>query len=287
MTTRSCIELTPSKMLSVENQIFLVDKQGGIHCRERNFHLVNVCDQFVLLTVSTDEGKYIYKNSDATHEFTDEITLNGIETMKVLSVQDMDGDTFLHHVIIMEQETFAIKIIDLLCNSDLLNICNFLFQTPLHLAVLTRQTIIVKRLLEAGARTDIQDHLGNTPLHTACQIGDSEIVSLLMCNVSSRLNTEIRNFDGLKCLHLAAFHNKTEVISILLNGGADINAGDAKSGRTILHWAAECGKGELVDLLLSRKDVDVNSETYEGITAIELAEANGHLEIMRKFSQKL
>ncbi|KAK3577673.1 hypothetical protein CHS0354_018715 [Potamilus streckersoni] len=229
-------------MPSVDNRIFPVEKQGGIHHGKTNIHVENVCDQLKLLTVSTYEEEYFNQTSDATHEFTDEITSNRIETMKVLGVQDMDGDTFLHQVIILEQTNIAIKIIQLLCNSDLLNICNCLFQTPLHLAVLTRQTIIVRRVLEAGARTDLQDH--------------------------------------------RAFHNSTEVVRILLNGGVDINAGDAKSGRTILHWAAECGKGELVDLLLSRKDVDVNSETYEGITAFELAEANGHLEIIRKFCEK-
>ncbi|KAL3878319.1 hypothetical protein ACJMK2_030682 [Sinanodonta woodiana] len=274
-------------MPSVENSIIPAEAQsGGIQYGERNVHLENFCDEFKLLSVSKYDEEYVDNNSEAKHEFADERTWNGIETMRVLRVQDMDGDTFLHHVIIMEQENIAIKMIDFLYNSDLLNICNFLFQTPLHLAVLTRQTIIVKRLLEAGARTDIQDHRGNTPLHIACQIGDSEIASLLMCNVSTRFILEIRNFDGLKCLHLAAFHNNTEVIRILLSGGADINAGDAKSGRTILHWAAESGKDELVDLLLWRKDVDINRETYDGITAFELARTNGHVEIMRKFRLK-
>ncbi|KAL3878317.1 hypothetical protein ACJMK2_030680 [Sinanodonta woodiana] len=273
-------------MPSVDYRIFPVDKHREIHCGERNVHLDNVCDQLRLLDVSTYEEEFFTRTSGTMHALIDETTLNGIETMRVLRVQDMDGDTFLHHVIIMEQENIAIKMIDFLYNSDLLNICNFLFQTPLHLAVLTRQTIIVKRLLEAGARTDIQDHRGNTPLHVACQIGDSEIASLLMCNISSRFILEIRNFDGLKCLHLAAFHNNTEVIRILLNCGADINAGDAKSGRTILHWAAESGKEELVDLLLLSKDLNINSETYDGITAFELAGANGHLEIMRKLREK-
>lgn len=54
-----------------------------------------------------------------------------------------------------------------------------LLQTPLHLAVLTRQPRIVRRLIVAGATVDLRDRVGNTALHLACQTGDFDCVRAL------------------------------------------------------------------------------------------------------------
>lgn len=49
---------------------------------------------------------------------------------------------------------------------------SFRSQTPLHLAVITKQPFIVRKLLLAGANIDLRDRNGKTALHLACERGD-------------------------------------------------------------------------------------------------------------------
>lgn len=81
------------------------------------------------------------------------------------------------------------------------------------MAVHTRQPLVVRRLLVAGARPDTRDRLGNTPLHIACQLGDIDCVAALtepITNNESKSvallyqplpvplpgNLELRNYEG-------------------------------------------------------------------------------------------
>ena len=63
-------------------------------------------------------------------------------------------------------------------------------QSPLHLAVLTHQSKIVRQLVVAGANAEARDRFGNTPLHLACQNGHNQSCrELLMANC----NPDIQN----------------------------------------------------------------------------------------------
>lgn len=93
----------------------------------------------------------------------------------------------------------------------------FVLQTALHLAVLTSQPKVVRRLVLAGASLDVRNKIGNTPLHLACERGDYECVKELtrpvssaevhymkstlppthrMPHVSVPQNLELRNYEG-------------------------------------------------------------------------------------------
>ena len=82
--------------------------------------------------------------------------------------------SFLHLMIVHEQASHAVKVIDSCPSWSLLNIQNDLGQTALHLAVLTNQPELVRKLLVHGAALDIRDRHGNTPLHLACKQGAEE-----------------------------------------------------------------------------------------------------------------
>nr|AEW43453.2 inhibitor kappar B [Solen grandis] len=198
--------------------------------------------------------------------------------------QDEDGDTNLHLAIIHLLVDKAIQWITSVRCVSLLNLQNNYLQTPLHLAVITKQNHVVQKLIEAGARMDIRDYKGNTALHIAAREGYMEITHTLLQYANSTRNTvmqilEARNYDGQLCIHMAAERGHINVLEILLAKGANINARDGKSGRTILHYAVELEKRNLLLLLLKYAALDVNAVAYGGLTPIMLAKGrlNGQM----------
>uniref|UniRef100_A0A2C9JEW6 Uncharacterized protein n=1 Tax=Biomphalaria glabrata TaxID=6526 RepID=A0A2C9JEW6_BIOGL len=213
---------------------------------------------------------------------------------------DEDGDTHLHLSIIHGLPQVTMQIIGLAPDLDWLNQTNSLLQTPLHIAVITRQTSVVRRLICAGASIDVRDQLGNTPLHTACRLGFEDVVRMLLMPVKyeeTRQNKyivpfqrfpqdlESRNYEGLTCLHLASIGEHLHVMKLLLASGANINTAEGKSGRTVLHFAAEWGNLDLLKFVLSQKDVNVNAKTYAGLTPFFLALGRQHEDITEELAR--
>lgn len=102
---------------------------------------------------------------------------------------------------------------------------------------------------------------GSYLIHTACNLGNSEIVSFLM-------------FTGIKCnkiddmgfmaQHHAIHSKETIIIEILALFGNDINVQDVK-GNTPLHHAIELGDKNMIKILLEYK-ADVNIKNNIGFT---------------------
>lgn len=208
------------------------------------------------------------------------------QELEELFSQDEDGDTHLHMSIIHLLPEVSLKIISFAPHYDCVNIPNNLHQTPLHLAVATRQAIVARRLMGAGASLEAPDHCGNTPLHIACREGMLAMVRILLQPViveEVRFNSYtipyqhvpqdlgLRNYDGYTCTHLALQGGHLDVLQLLLARGADINEPDGKSGRTLLHMAADMGYTEALNILLRHPTLNVNARTYGGLTAISLA----------------
>lgn len=204
--------------------------------------------------------------------------------------QDKDGDTFLHLAIVEARSDVIFPLIRLAPHPDFLDITNDLYQTPLHLATLTGKPHIVRRLVVAGATLDIQDHSGNIPLHIACRSGDLDCVQALLTPITdseiedARCSYQIfiqenslsylinmKNFDGLSCIHLAAGGGWKKVLDCLFSHNADINEQDGKSGRTALHYAVENENLELVHLLLTKGNANPLVRNYAGQTSCNVA----------------
>uniref|UniRef100_A0A0B7AW47 Uncharacterized protein n=1 Tax=Arion vulgaris TaxID=1028688 RepID=A0A0B7AW47_9EUPU len=208
---------------------------------------------------------------------------------------DEDGDNHLHLSIIHGIAEVTMQIIGLAPDWDWLNQTNNLLQTPLHIAVITRQLLVVRRLMCAGASVDVRDQMGNTPLHNACRLGYEDVVRTLLRPIEyketlqnkynipyQRLpqDLESRNYEGLTCLHLAAIGGHIGVFDLLLEAGANINVAEGKSGRTILHFAVDWGNLDMITFLLSRQDTDINARTYAGLTPILLAYGRRNLDVV-------
>lgn len=195
---------------------------------------------------------------------------------KTLLWRSAEGDTLLHIAIIFNQEEVVKKVLASQPDPALLNLKNHLQQTPLHLAVLTRQPNMVRALVTQGAWTGARDRRGDTPLHSACRAGCLDVVQALVPHtLPTRGLAELLNYDGDSALHLAAREHHLEVLQFLLLGPAraNVNIGDGRSGRNILHHAAESGDMNLVQFLVEQQGalgLQLLAETYDGHTAAEL-----------------
>lgn len=99
-------------------------------------------------------------------------------------------------------------------------------------------------LLAEGADPNIPDNLMNTPLHLAALYGHGNIVRLLH---QSGANINASNDLG-SVLHWALEHFHADIVEYLLLHSVDVNAVD-KYGNTPLHMAAKSAKCSL-DIVL-------------------------------------
>lgn len=175
----------------------------------------------------------------------------------------------------------------------------------------------------------------NLGLHRACYFGHNELVSKMIEQMKKRLgiNAPIivkkwinaRTVTGFTALHFASHKGIYDLLSILINEGAEVEAINDEglnvlhmasqgnqplslvlfkeqhcmnpmsvddSGSTPLHWAAYTGSKDALIYLLSW-NVDVNAQDKEGLTPLHLAVISGNsfyklanTHLVRKLLQK-
>lgn len=143
---------------------------------------------------------------------------------------------------------------------------------PLVFAAARQQRDIVRYLLERGALVNARDENGYTALHWAPdrKRHGSEIASLLLdkgAEIDAR--TDLL---GETPLHRAVTAEDGAVVALLIERGADPNAMRSE-GRAPMHDAAAYGKSEMVRLL-AEKGAKVDLATPGGDTPLHLAVAN-------------
>uniref|UniRef100_A0A670IWC7 Nuclear factor NF-kappa-B p105 subunit n=1 Tax=Podarcis muralis TaxID=64176 RepID=A0A670IWC7_PODMU len=194
------------------------------------------------------------------------------------AAQDENGDNVLHLAIIHLHKELVRNLLEVVADlnaDDVLNVRNDLYQTPLHLAVITKQAGVVKDLLRAGADVSLLDRYGNSVLHLAAKQGDEKVLSMLLSHKETSLMRDLPNGEGLAVIHLAVMANSVSCLRLLIAAGADVNAQEQKSGRTALHLAVEQGNISLAGCLLLEGDAFVDSTTYDGTTPLHIAAGRG------------
>lgn len=78
---------------------------------------------------------------------------------------------------------------------------------------------------------------------------------------------------GQMPVHLAAMNGHVHIVRLLHSFGANMNAMEAKYGRTALHYAVERRQPALLHYLVTEWGVWTELETYSGYTAYQLATA--------------
>ncbi|MDP2437793.1 MAG: ankyrin repeat domain-containing protein, partial [archaeon] len=151
--------------------------------------------------------------------------------------------------------------------------------TPLYMAAQNGHLEIAKRLIEAGANTQVLFKESHSLLYVAAEHGRTKMIRYLL-GAPGNADPNRASQDGSTPLYAAVKSRHPKVVRILIEAGADINHLNA-SGLSPIFVAAERGFTELVKLLLEKgaSGFDVPN-VVDGATPLYVAVLNGHLEVV-------
>ncbi|XP_038578020.1 ankyrin repeat and SAM domain-containing protein 1A-like isoform X5 [Micropterus salmoides] len=136
-------------------------------------------------------------------------------------------------------------------------------ETPLHCAAQYGHSQVVRLLLEELTDPTMRNNKFETPLDLAALYGRLEVVKLLLVAHPNLLSCNTKKHTPL---HLASRNGHLSVVEVLLDAGMDINYETEKG--SALHEAALFGKTDVVQKLLSA-GIDVNIVDQKGLTALD------------------
>ncbi|XP_076812231.1 uncharacterized protein LOC143459131 isoform X1 [Clavelina lepadiformis] len=183
---------------------------------------------------------------------------------------DKENRTALHIACAYEKKDVVLMLVKHPhCN---MNLCDSEKRSALMKCVQCQSYTCLDVLVDKGADVTLYDTKGNTALHLAASIPSKEFCLSL---IDASADIHCKNKDGSTPLHLAATVPESEdVIKLLLEDGAQINANDA-FGKTPLMLAASHGHLEVVKLLLS-KGADTSVHDTKGWAADDYASMSGN-----------
>jgi ankyrin repeat protein len=216
--------------------------------------------------------------SAATFGNVDEIESILAEKPELVNAKDEKGTTPLHLAVSVFGNKEAVEL--LITKGANVNTKEDSFgATPLHMAIFWGNMDIVKLLVANGADVNAKrDDIGATPLHMAADKGLKDIVEFLMSKGADINGRDAIGGTALHHLVQTGQKDNTDMIEFLLSKGADINAKDNAVDGTPLHYASMNGYINIVRFLID-KGADVTCQGKDGVTALSLAEHEGHKDI--------
>jgi ankyrin repeat protein len=120
-------------------------------------------------------------------------------------------------------------------------------ETALHIVVKRRDATWLAFLLARGAKADIRDRDGNTPLIAATQIGFVEAADMLL---KRRAQVDATNGQGETALILAVQQRDLAMVRLLLAAGANPARTDRAAGMSALDYARRDTRAAVILKLL-------------------------------------
>uniref|UniRef100_A0A8B9TMK8 Uncharacterized protein n=1 Tax=Anas platyrhynchos TaxID=8839 RepID=A0A8B9TMK8_ANAPL len=188
-----------------------------------------------------------------------------------------------------------------------INALNSSRETLLHVAAANGHLAVMEYLISRGAKPDVKDKKGRTPLHRAAEKGHGDAVKVLLQVRRFHVQLGYRRQDAASCgraeqplvillvnagakvnavtkelvtpLHVASQRGNTDVAQQLLQHKASVNAKD-RQAKSPLHYASEKGDETMVEMLLDA-NADPNAQDKEKRTPLHAAAEGGHLGVVR------
>ncbi|XP_008213954.1 ankyrin-3 [Nasonia vitripennis] len=218
-----------------------------------------------------------------------------IEKGACLNVKNYRGETPLH--ISCQRRNFDVT--ELLLNDDsIADVPDSRLTTPMHIAVeiecLEIVELLLKHKVDVNAYTVKDDFKGFTPLHIAVCKRNEKIVRMLLDNGADvHAPVQISNLNGFQNenlidfiyyqnfmpLHLASKVDDGDIMELLINHDADVDAAIKHSDITALHIAVE-NKNKRNVILLSEYNANFKAKTKEGKNVLHLAVENDWPELI-------
>ena len=145
--------------------------------------------------------------------------------------------------------------------------------TPVAVAAQRGHVDALMVLVEHGA--DLDAFCPETPLLTACIDGRADVAELLIRNgANTELSAADSKWEGQYPIHAAVMKRHTEIVKILAESGANVNA-TMDGNLTPLGLAAETGNTEAAKILIA-SNADVNLKNMQGDAPLSIASEAGH-----------
>lgn len=161
-----------------------------------------------------------------------------------IHVAGADGLRAIHCAAMRRQEPDELSVLPRGLDIDVC--CQRFNQKPLDMAIVKQDIMVIKLLLEHGARISVCGVRQQTVLHVAALDGNEMMVRFLL---KHEIGIHEKSSDGDTALHTAAWAVSVNVVKLLLQNSADVNEKN-NSGETPLHKAARKGSRELMRLLM-------------------------------------
>lgn len=127
---------------------------------------------------------------------------------------------------------------------------------------------------------DGRDNLGRSPLHWACATGKLHLAEQLLTRSKyAKANIHAVEIREKTSLHIAAAHDRSDIVEMLLRYHANANA-KSDGGWTPFHTACDKGLTDIVRILL-RAGTDVNAKLLNGMSPLHLAAQGGYVEVVQ------
>lgn len=139
---------------------------------------------------------------------------------------------------------------------------------------------VIKLCVECNGDDDTFNAQLQILMFTSVRAGDFDIVRALCQHANG---ARMKDALDRTPLHDAAEHDKSEIASILIESGADVNA-KYNRGMTPLHVAAEYGNSHVLKVLLNN-GASMSARTLFYETPLDLAMRNGHREAIEILSR--